>query len=190
MIASFIDPRAKRIFEGCAVSIDRSAALRIQRMLDAIHYAQDLADLPVRATEDRRSGLHVLSVDARWSIRFRWDEFGVEDVQLVDAHADAKAAPAVVLAPVHPGVLLLEEFLKPLKLTAGKLAKAAGLDRQRIERLIRGETPVTADTALRLGRVMGTSAEFWAHAQARYDLGMARAGAGSALDGLRSLRAL
>jgi addiction module HigA family antidote len=74
------------------------------------------------------------------------------------------------LAPVHPGQILREEFLKPLKLTPYAVAAALEVPRTRIERLAREEKPVTADTALRLGRFFGTGAAFWMNIQARYDL--------------------
>src|SRR5579863_3720137 len=74
----------------------------------------------------------------------------------------------------HPGEHLREEFLPGYRLTAGALAKAMGLkDRTRIERLVREQQPVTADTALRLGKVFGTSAQFWINLQTDHDLSKA-----------------
>lgn len=71
----------------------------------------------------------------------------------------------------HPGEHLREDFLPEYHLTAGALAKAMGLkDRTRIERLVREKQPVTPDTALRLGRVFGTSPDFWMYLQAQHDL--------------------
>ena len=77
------------------------------------------------------------------------------------------------LAPVHPGEVLREEFLKPLGLTAYAVAAALKVPRTRIERLAREGTPVTADTALRLGKYFKTSAAFWMNMQAQHDLEMA-----------------
>jgi addiction module HigA family antidote len=74
------------------------------------------------------------------------------------------------LAPVHPGEVLREDFLRPMKLTPYAVARACGVPRTRIERLAREETPVTADTALRLARYFGTTAAFWMGMQAQYDL--------------------
>jgi len=74
------------------------------------------------------------------------------------------------LPPVHPGEILREEFLKPLKLSGYAVAAAVGVPRTRIERLAREEKPVTADTALRLGKFFRTGAAFWMNIQARYDL--------------------
>jgi addiction module HigA family antidote len=77
------------------------------------------------------------------------------------------------LAPVHPGEVLREEFLKPLKLTPYAVAAALGVPRTRIERLAREERPVTADTALRLGKYFNTGAAFWMNIQSRFDLEVA-----------------
>jgi addiction module HigA family antidote len=74
------------------------------------------------------------------------------------------------LAPVHPGEILREEFLLPLDLSPYTLAKSLHVPRTRIERLVREETSVTPDTALRLARYFGTTAEFWLGIQAHYDL--------------------
>lgn len=74
----------------------------------------------------------------------------------------------------HPGEHLREDYLPAFNLTAGALARAMGLkDRTRIERLIREKQPVTADTALRLGKVFGTSAQFWINLQNAHDLSKA-----------------
>ena len=74
---------------------------------------------------------------------------------------------------IHPGEILREEFLVPLKLTPYALAKHCSVPRTRIERVVREETPVTADTALRLGKVFGTGPEFWMNLQSAYDLATA-----------------
>jgi addiction module HigA family antidote len=81
-----------------------------------------------------------------------------------------EAEMAKRLPPTHPGEVLREEFLLPMQLTAYAVARACGVPRTRIERLAREETPVTADTALRLGRYFGTTPEFWMGLQAQYDL--------------------
>jgi addiction module HigA family antidote len=78
------------------------------------------------------------------------------------------------LAPVHPGEILREEFLSPLGMTPYALAAACHVPRTRFERLVREETPVTPDTALRLARYFGTTPEFWLGIQARFDVETAR----------------
>lgn len=74
------------------------------------------------------------------------------------------------LPPVHPGEILREDFLTPMELTPYAVARACGVPRTRIERLAREETPVTADTALRLGKYFGTTPAFWMNLQAQHDL--------------------
>jgi addiction module HigA family antidote len=75
--------------------------------------------------------------------------------------------------PVHPGEILREEFMVPLSLSGYALAQECHVPRTRIERLAREETPVTADTALRLGRYFGTGPEFWMNLQTAFDLASA-----------------
>ena len=77
-------------------------------------------------------------------------------------------------APMHPGEVLREEFLDPLEMSPGALAKACGVPRTRIERIASEETGVTADTALRLSKAFGTSAEFWLNLQNAYDVRTAK----------------
>jgi addiction module HigA family antidote len=74
------------------------------------------------------------------------------------------------LPPMHPGEMLREEFLKPMGFTAYKVAKACGVPRTRIERIVREELGITADTALRLAKLFGTSVGFWMNLQSRYDI--------------------
>jgi addiction module HigA family antidote len=75
--------------------------------------------------------------------------------------------------PVHTGEILREEYMVPLGLSAYALAQECHVPRTRIERLAREETPVTADTALRLGRYFGTEPEFWMNLQTAFDLASA-----------------
>jgi len=90
----------------------------------------------------------------------------------------------------HPGEHLREDFLPEYGLTAGALARAMGLkDRTRIERLIRERQPVTPDTALRLGRVFGTSPEFWMNLQTQHDLSVAAIAGRDELNDIQPLSA-
>jgi len=78
------------------------------------------------------------------------------------------------LPPLHPGEMLREEFLKPMKLTPYAVAKACGVPRTRVERIVREELWISADTALRLAKFFGMSVEFWINLQAQYDLEVAK----------------
>ena len=78
------------------------------------------------------------------------------------------------LPPLHPGELLREEFLKPMGLTPYTVAKACGVPRTRIERIVREELGITADTALRLAKFFGMSVDFWINLQTQYDVEVAK----------------
>jgi addiction module HigA family antidote len=77
---------------------------------------------------------------------------------------------ATKLAPIHPGEILLAEFLAPLALSQYRLAHDLSVPPRRINEIVHGKRGITADTALRLGRYFGTSAQFWLNLQTRYDL--------------------
>jgi antitoxin HigA-1 len=91
------------------------------------------------------------------------------------------------LAPMHPGEVLREEFLIPLKLSSYKLAEICDVPRTRIERVANEETDITADTALRLGKALGTTAQFWLNLQTRYDLLKAEKAIGKKLDKIEQI---
>lgn len=97
------------------------------------------------------------------------------------------------LDPIHPGEILEEEFMRPLGLSANALAHALDVPVTRISEIVRGRRGVTADTALRLGRLLGTTAEFWLGLQSEFDLRVARRDSGRAISEavspLRSARA-
>lgn len=78
------------------------------------------------------------------------------------------------LGPIHPGEILLEEFLHPLGLSQNRLGIELGVPPQRIGDIVRGRRGITADTALRLARYFGTTPQFWMNLQARYELDVAR----------------
>ena len=74
------------------------------------------------------------------------------------------------LAPVHPGEILLEEFLVPMEVSQYRLAKDINVPPRRINEIVHGMRGISADTALRLARYFGTSERFWLNLQAQYDL--------------------
>ena len=83
---------------------------------------------------------------------------------------------------IHPGEILLEEFLQPLELTQYRLAKALKVPARRINEIVHGTRAVSADTALRLARFFGNSPRFWLNLQAAYDLDVERDRLGSTLE--------
>ena len=74
------------------------------------------------------------------------------------------------LPPVHPGEILMEEFLEPMGISQYRLAKDISVPPRRINEIVHGKRSITADTALRLGRFFGMSPQFWLNLQTRYDL--------------------
>ncbi len=80
-----------------------------------------------------------------------------------------------ILAPMHPGQVLHELYLTPLEMSAGALAKELGVPRTRIQRIVKGQTSMTPDTAFRLAKAFRTSPLYWMNMQTSYDLAMASA---------------
>ena len=77
------------------------------------------------------------------------------------------------MAPIHPGEILIEEFLNPMAISQYRLAKDISVAPRRINEIVHGLRAVSADTALRLGRYFGIAPQFWLNLQSRYDLAMA-----------------
>ena len=78
------------------------------------------------------------------------------------------------LPPIHPGEILLEEFLKPMGISQYRLAKEISVPARRINEIVQGKRAITPDTALRLSRYFGMSERFWVNLQTRYDLEIAK----------------
>ena len=74
------------------------------------------------------------------------------------------------IAPVHPGEILMEEFLKPMSISQYKLAKDISVPARRINEIVHGQRAISADTALRLGKYFGMSPQFWTNLQSHYAL--------------------
>jgi addiction module HigA family antidote len=90
--------------------------------------------------------------------------------------------PKKKLRPVHPGEVLLQEFLQPLGLSQSRLALSIGVNPRRVNEMVLGKRGITADTALRLAKYFGTSARFWLGLQMDYDLDVASDALGRRLD--------
>jgi addiction module HigA family antidote len=86
------------------------------------------------------------------------------------------------MEPIHPGEVLLEEFLKPMGISQYRLAKDTSVPARRINEIVHGTRAVTADTALRLERYFGTSAQFWLNLQTHFDLEVQEEKIGKRLD--------
>ncbi len=77
---------------------------------------------------------------------------------------------STIMEPIHPGEILMEEFLLPLGITQNKLAVSIGVPPRRVNEIVHGKRGITADTALRLSRFFSNSSEFWMNLQSRYEL--------------------
>jgi antitoxin HigA-1 len=93
------------------------------------------------------------------------------------------------IAHIHPGEILMEEFLGPLQVSQNRLAVAIGVPPRRINEIVHGKRRISADTALRLARYFGTTDRFWLNLQVRFDLEVERDHLGNALDGIEPLKA-
>ena len=98
-------------------------------------------------------------------------------------------AADTIMGPVHPGEILLEEFLGPLAVSQYQLAREIGVPARRINEIVHGQRRISADTALRLARFIGTSQPFSFNLQSPYDLEVEKARLGDVLDGIRPLTA-
>lgn len=92
-----------------------------------------------------------------------------------------------VMPPIHPGEVLLTEFLEPLGVTQHRLAIAVGVPPRRINEIVHGKRGISADTALRLSRFFGTTDRFWLNLQSRYDLEVERDRLADTLDRIEPL---
>jgi antitoxin HigA-1 len=103
-------------------------------------------------------------INDQWQLVFCWIASGPEEINCELLLMSKK------LSAVHPGEVLREEFLVPMKLSPNAVARVVGVPRTRIERLVNGQTALTADTALRLAKAFRTTPAFWMGLQAQYDI--------------------
>ncbi|PPD28244.1 MAG: addiction module antidote protein, HigA family [Methylomonas sp.] len=113
----------------------------------------------------------------------------IDEIDSVD-FSDAADASAGKLPPVHPGEILLEEFLKPLGITQYRLAKEISVPQRRIGEIVAGKRAITADTGLRLSRFFGMSEGFWVGLQTDYDTAKAKDALGEVLTRIHRFEAL
>lgn len=114
-----------------------------------------------------RAGQHSIRINQQWRICFRWR-----------TATPTTSRSSTTLPNIHPGEVLREEFMTPLRLSQNRLARALGVPPRRINEIVLGKRSITADTALRLARLFGISERFWLGLQMDYDLEEARREAG------------
>ena len=93
------------------------------------------------------------------------------------------------IEPIHPGEVLMEDFIKGFGVTQHSVAVAIGVPPRRINEIVHGSRGVSADTALRLGRYFGTSAQFWLNLQSQYDLDVAQDGLAEQIEAITPIQA-
>ena len=108
------------------------------------------------------------AINAHWRVRFVWHQDGARQVEIVDYPQEPHMND--LLDEIHPGEVLLEDFMKPLAISARKLSADIDVSPSRISDLVHGQRPITADTALRLGIYFGMEPRFWLNLQSEYDM--------------------
>ena len=176
MIQSFADETTADLFRERttrpARRIPRELWRGVQRKLMLLDAAGRLEDLRLPAgnrlelLKGDQAGRHSIRVNEQYRVTFRWENGHAYEVRVEDYHRDsAWLGPAI-----PPGEILLEEYLKPLGLGQLEAAKRLGISLNRLNEIILGKRGITADTALRLARLLKTSPQLWMRLQADWDL--------------------
>ena len=167
------------------------------RKLAYINAAERIGDLAVppgnqlEKLKGDRAGYYSIRVNDQYRICFRWSATGPEDVEFVDYHQGGQMTDTdtPIMAPIHPGEMLMEDFLKPLGVSQYRLAQAIGVPARRINEIVHGTRRISADTALRLSRYFGMSDGFWMNLQGHYDLEVEKDRLDATLKGIEPLAA-
>jgi addiction module HigA family antidote len=176
VIKSFADKRNESVYlwqfdRRLPDETQRAAPCKL-RMVNNAKTIHNLRSPPGNRLEDLkgdREGQCSIRGNDPWCVCFEWREDNACKVEITDDHHEVAAMPHKKPAPVHPGEVLEDEFLKPLGLSQHRLALDTGVDPRRINEIVLRKRSVTANTALRLGRYSQTSPEFWLGLQAQYD---------------------
>ena len=144
--------------------------------LDAAVVVDDLRFPPgnhLEVLSGNRAGQYSIRINNQWRMCFVWTEQGPGEVEIVDYHCK-EFEMSLITNPSHPGEVLMELYLRPLEMSMIALAKQLDVPRTRIERLVRGQTSLSADTAMRLATFFETTPEYWMNLQRSWDLARAR----------------
>jgi len=171
----FRDADTRRLFFGERVRRYPAAlAQRTQNKLKIVYAASRLEDLAIppgnrlEALKGDRRGQWSIRASEQWRICFIWDGTKTVAIEVVDYIEGIMAKRKI--RPVHPGRILFEEFMEPAGISQYRLAQATGLSQMQIGNIIRGRRSISAETALRLERALGMSAQTWMNLQMLYDL--------------------
>ena len=181
MIESFANTETERLFatgksRRLPPDILRRAVMRLAQ-LDAATVAEDMRQPPsnrLEALSGKRAGQWSVRINDQWRVCFRFESGNAFDVEIVDYLMLMKTkTPVNNLPAIHPGEFL-RETLDELGLTQAAFAEAIGVSPMRVSHLLKGDRPVTAELALRLGRALGQTPQYWLNLQSTYDLKKAR----------------
>jgi addiction module HigA family antidote len=182
VIKTFADRQTEELFRtGKAKKLPAAVARRALRKLEAIHAAHQVSDLKVppgnrlHTLKGDRAGQHSISVNDQWRICFRFADGDADDVEICDYHQEKLRmtilnTKPLERRPIHPGEILREDFVPEYPLSVTALAEALGVSRQSVNELLRERRAVSPEMALRLGKLFGTSPEFWLNLQRNVDL--------------------
>ena len=190
VIRSFADKATERLSRRESVpAVDpriRRTALRKLRLLDSASSLEELRVPPPGI------GLSVLrAIDLVSTASGSMTGGGsVSDEVTPDRRRLRSLTTTDKIAPIHPGEILMEDFIKGFGVTQSKVADAIGVPSRRINEIVHGKRRITADTAARLGRYFGTSARFWLTLQDAYDLDVLEDSIGEALDAIEPLESV
>jgi len=147
------------------------------RKLDMLHAAPDLRSLTslpgnhLEQLKGDRKRQYSIRINEQWRICFEWGDGDAYQVEMVDYHKEKIMAKK--LKPVHPGEILREEFMKPLRLSRNRMALDLRVPVMRIADIVNEKRGITADTALRFACYFRNSPAFWMNLQSRYELEVA-----------------
>ena len=145
-------------------------------MLNRATNLDDLRNPPgnrLEALKGDRKKQYSIRINDQWRLCFEWDKNDSFNVEIIDYHQEVFDQNKNKITPIHPGEILLEEFLKPIELSQNHLAISIGVPARRINEIVLGKRRITADTALRLAKYFRMSPQFWLGLQMDYDLDIA-----------------
>lgn len=117
-----------------------------------------------------RIGQHSIRINDQWRICFSWRNGDAYDVEIVEHDCEHMEMTGKYFEPIHPGEVLLEDFMKHFDITQYALAKAINVPARRINAIVHGKRAIAADTALRLGRYFGVDPQSWMNLHTHYAL--------------------
>jgi proteic killer suppression protein len=182
MIRSFKHKGLERFFKKSDHrGIPAQSAARIERMLDRLDASANPGDMDLpgfrfHALKGDRAGEFAVSVSGNWRITFRFEGEDATEVNLEDCHrgSSMRSLRSPNRRPTHPGAVLREDVLPELAITQGEFAEKLGVSRLTVSQVLHEHRALSPDLALRLEKLLGTSAESWLRMQEAVDLWDAR----------------